>query len=160
MTEALLTLVTEGMTQLPVTQKPLAPIRRKLGTSACVKILRITAIDEHDEDFAWHRLRVSRVFRCHRDCASTAPCGSVGLRVSSAIKSRKCCRKWRKFGKADGALADLEMFVLVAMVVMQMNVLQAWPKSLDAGLNAAIDMGMPGIQSAHHGGMSDRVDEP
>src|SRR5919109_4640002 len=36
-TEALFTLVTEGRTQLPVTQKPLAPIRRKLGTSACSK---------------------------------------------------------------------------------------------------------------------------
>ena len=69
-------------------------------------------------------------------------------------------QEWRKFGKPDGALADFQMFVLLTVVVMQMNMLQTWPKGLNAGLNAAVDMGMPGIQRAHHGGMSDRIDEP
>lgn len=66
----------------------------------------------------------------------------------------------RKFGKADSTLADFQMFVFDAMVVVQMNMLQAWPKGLNAGLNTAIDVGMPGIQGAHHGRMSDRLDEP
>ena len=63
------------------------------------------------------------------------------------------------FGETNGALADFEVLVLVAMVIMQMNVLQAWPESLDTGLNAAIDMGMAGIQRAHYSGMSDAVDK-
>jgi hypothetical protein len=69
-------------------------------------------------------------------------------------------QEWRKFGKADSALADLEMFVLIAVVVMQMNMLEAWPKGLNAGLNATIDVGVSSIQSAHYGGMADGVDEP
>src|SRR5919198_433875 len=36
-TDALFTLVTEGMTQLPLTQNPLAPMRRRVGTSAWSK---------------------------------------------------------------------------------------------------------------------------
>ena len=68
-------------------------------------------------------------------------------------------QKRGKFGEANGALADFEMFILVAVVIMQMNVLQAWPKRLDTGLNTAIHMGMAGIQRTHHGGMSDAVDK-
>jgi hypothetical protein len=68
-------------------------------------------------------------------------------------------QEWRKFGKADGALADFEMFVLLPVVIVQMNMLQAWSERLNAGLNAAIDVCVSSVQRAHHGGMADRIDE-
>src|SRR5215510_4919167 len=141
MTEALLTLVTEGRTQLPVTQKPLAPIRRKFGTSAwakyrgsppsisMIKILRgivsgspelFDVITTAQDGAGW----ISRTARLQRDQVA------------------KMLQEWRKFGKADSTLADLEMFVLVAVVVMQMNMLEAWPKGLNAGLNATTNVGV------------------
>ena len=97
------------------------------------------------------------------DVFTTAQDGAVWISRTARLQRynvAKMLQEGRKFSKADGALVDLEMFVLVAVVVMQMNMLETWPKSLNASLNAAIDVGVSSIQSAHHGRMADRVDEP
>ena len=97
------------------------------------------------------------------DVFTTAQDGAVWISRTARLQRdhvAEMLQEWRKFGKADGALADLEMFVLLTVVVMQMNMLQAWTKGLNAGLNAAINVGMPSIQSAHYGVMADGVDKP
>ena len=47
--------------------------------------------------------------------------------------------------EGHGSLSDFEMFVLFPMIVVEVNVLEPRAKGVDAGLNAAVDVGMPGI---------------
>jgi hypothetical protein len=72
----------------------------------------------------------------------------------------KMLQEGRKFSKADGALPTSRCSSFHRGYPAQMNMLQAWTKGLNVGLNAAINVGMPSIQSAHYGVMADRVDKP
>src|SRR5688500_10214208 len=185
MTEALLTLVTEGMTQLPVTQKPPAPMRRKFGTSACSKY--------SGSPPSMSSMKILRAIMSGSPITRTAPALGGQSRASlltprwrswspepfDIVTATQHCAVWigrtarlqgnqigkllqkaRKFRKSDSSLADLEVFVFLAAIVMQVNVLQTRAKSLDTGLDAAVDIGMTRIQGADHRGLSNAVDQP